>query len=83
MKENTAIEWTDATWNPTTGCTKLSAGCDNCYAHVVAQTKTRDIYLKRSSASRFAKPQRAAPTPSVGYRCRGEKRPAEVGRPVQ
>ena len=28
----TAIEWTDVTWNPVTGCTKISAGCDNCYA---------------------------------------------------
>lgn len=26
------IEWTDATWNPTTGCDKISPGCDNCYA---------------------------------------------------
>ena len=32
MAENSAIEWTDATWNPVTGCTKISAGCDNCYA---------------------------------------------------
>lgn len=32
MAANSAIEWTDATWNPVTGCTKLSAGCDNCYA---------------------------------------------------
>jgi protein gp37 len=32
MSDNTAIEWTDATWNPVTGCTKISAGCDNCYA---------------------------------------------------
>jgi protein gp37 len=29
---NSAIEWTDTTWNPMTGCTKISAGCDNCYA---------------------------------------------------
>lgn len=29
---STAIEWTDATWNPVTGCTKISAGCDHCYA---------------------------------------------------
>jgi protein gp37 len=27
-----SIEWTNATWNPVTGCTKISAGCDNCYA---------------------------------------------------
>jgi protein gp37 len=32
MAEHSAIEWTDATWNPVTGCTKISAGCDNCYA---------------------------------------------------
>ena len=32
MANATAIEWTDATWNPVTGCTKISAGCDNCYA---------------------------------------------------
>jgi len=32
MAANSAIEWTDATWNPVTGCTKLSSGCDNCYA---------------------------------------------------
>jgi protein gp37 len=32
MAEATSIEWTDAAWNPVTGCTKISAGCDNCYA---------------------------------------------------
>ena len=32
MSENSAIEWTDTTWNPVTGCTKISAGCDICYA---------------------------------------------------
>jgi protein gp37 len=32
MAVSTAIEWTDATWNPVTGCTQISAGCDNCYA---------------------------------------------------
>lgn len=32
MADNSAIEWTDATWNPVTGCTKISAGCDHCYA---------------------------------------------------
>jgi RNA polymerase sigma factor for flagellar operon FliA len=32
MASNSSIEWTDATWNPTTGCTRASAGCDHCYA---------------------------------------------------
>jgi protein gp37 len=32
MADKTTIEWTDATWNPVTGCTKISCGCDNCYA---------------------------------------------------
>lgn len=43
----TGIEWTNETWNPMTGCTKLSAGCDHCYAHTVAQTKTREAYLRQ------------------------------------
>jgi protein gp37 len=32
MADNSAIEWTDATWNPVTGCTQVSPGCDHCYA---------------------------------------------------
>lgn len=32
MGDKSAIEWTDATWNPTTGCDQVSPGCDNCYA---------------------------------------------------
>jgi protein gp37 len=32
VADGSAIEWTDATWNPVTGCTKISRGCDNCYA---------------------------------------------------
>ena len=32
MGDNSAIEWTEATWNPTTGCSKVSPGCKNCYA---------------------------------------------------
>ena len=32
MAETTAIEWTDTTWNPVSGCTKVSRGCDRCYA---------------------------------------------------
>lgn len=34
---HTKIEWTESTWNPVTGCTKISAGCQNCYAEVMAR----------------------------------------------
>lgn len=37
MADNSAIEWTDATWNPVTGCTKVSPGCDHCYAETFAE----------------------------------------------
>ena len=47
MGERTAIEWTDATWNPVTGCTRVSAGCDNCYAHQLAHVRLRDVYTRK------------------------------------
>ena len=37
MSETSDIEWTDATWNPVRGCTKISAGCKNCYAEAFAE----------------------------------------------
>lgn len=36
MAKETKIERAEATWNPVTGCTKVSAGCDNCYAETLA-----------------------------------------------
>src|SRR5580692_1734321 len=35
--DNSPIEWTDATWNPVTGCTKISPGCKHCYAERLAK----------------------------------------------
>ncbi len=35
--KTTKIEWTEATWNPSVGCTKISSGCKNCYAEVMAR----------------------------------------------
>ncbi len=37
MSANSSIEWTDATWNPVTGCTEVSPGCDHCYAKTFAE----------------------------------------------
>ena len=37
MSDNSQIEWTDATWNPLRGCTKITPGCANCYAETFAE----------------------------------------------
>ncbi|MEU6340663.1 phage Gp37/Gp68 family protein [Streptomyces sp. NPDC046977] len=37
MSDRSTIEWTEATWNPTTGCDRISPGCDNCYALTLAK----------------------------------------------
>jgi protein gp37 len=37
MSEHSDIEWTDATWNPIRGCTKITPGCDHCYAETFAE----------------------------------------------
>lgn len=37
MSDHTKIQWTDATWNPVTGCTQVSPGCDHCYALTLAE----------------------------------------------
>jgi len=47
MGDKSAIEWTDATWNPVTGCTPISAGCDHCYA------ETLSIRLQRMGVSKY------------------------------
>lgn len=43
MADGTKIEWTDATWNPITGCSIKSPGCINCYAQTLAGTRLRNI----------------------------------------
>src|SRR3954470_14945970 len=37
MAEKSTIEWTESTWNPVRGCTKVSPGCANCYAKTFAE----------------------------------------------
>lgn len=48
MAGTSSIEWTEATWNPVTGCRKVSAGCKNCYAERMAHR------LKRMGSTRYA-----------------------------
>jgi protein gp37 len=47
MADRSPIEWTQATWNPTTGCNQVSVGCDNCYALTLAKR------LKAMGASKY------------------------------
>lgn len=46
--KTTKIEWTDKTWNPITGCTKMSAGCINCYAETMSR-RLKAMGLKKYS----------------------------------
>ena len=47
MSDRSSIEWTEATWNPVTGCDRISAGCDNCYALALSKR------LKAMGASKY------------------------------
>jgi protein gp37 len=47
MADRSRIEWTDATWNPTTGCTRVSAGCEHCYAERLAHRLLSHEYRKQ------------------------------------
>lgn len=64
MAETTGIAWTDATFNPWIGCTRVSPGCDHCYAAVSRPARAMNIewgsgkVRHRTSASNWAKPLR-------------------------
>lgn len=50
MSDNAKIEWTDATWNPITGCTLVSEGCRHCYAARLAATRLKNEPSRRGLA---------------------------------
>ncbi|MBM9499720.1 phage Gp37/Gp68 family protein [Leptospira sp. 201903071] len=51
--KNSKIEWTDHTWNPVTGCTKVSAGCKNCYAETLSKRKFGEWAIRDFSKVEF------------------------------
>jgi len=54
MPDRSAIEWTDATWNPVTGCTKVSPGCAHCYAEAITlRFKRGGRYLPNETTIRL------------------------------
>lgn len=72
MSDRSRIEWTEATWNPVTGCDRVSAGCDNCYALTLAKR------LKAMGAEKYqhdGDPRTSGP----GFAVRTH--PASLGQP--
>ena len=57
MAKQSSIEWTEITWNPVVGCTKVSSGCANCYAERMAK---RLAAISRSLVARGKNPGRTA-----------------------
>ena len=57
MSDKTPIEWTDATWNPITGCSLVSPGCTNCYAMRLAGSRLKNHWSRKG----LTKPTEAGP----------------------
>jgi protein gp37 len=53
---DTAIEWTDKTWNPVVGCTKVSAGCKNCYAKALHDQRHKAHGEGKKMPAQYARP---------------------------
>ena len=64
MSDNSAIEWTDASWNPVTGCSKVSEGCRNCYAEALSLRFGRS---KKPWAAQFASENVVLHPDRLGY----------------
>jgi hypothetical protein len=65
----TKIEWTEVTWNPTTGCDRISPGCDHCYALTLAKR------LKAMGQAKYqhdGDPRTSGPGVSVSYERLGD-----------
>ena len=52
MSDKTRIEWTDATWNPVTGCTRVSPGCENCYIDWAPPFRMEDRHFRDGDGNR-------------------------------
>lgn len=72
MGDRSGIEWTEATWNPVTGCTKVSEGCKNCYAERQAHR------LQAMGSQRYADGFKVTMHPDVLTKPLGWRRPRKI-----
>lgn len=56
MSAKTTVEWTDATWNPWHGCTKISPGCSHCYMYTAKRRYGQDPAVVVRSKTMFDAP---------------------------
>jgi protein gp37 len=79
LADNTKIEWTDATWNPITGCAVVSPGCTNCYAMKLAGTRLKH----HESRKGLTKDTKAGPvwTGELRFNCQWLDEPFRWKRP--
>lgn len=56
MSATTGIEWTDATWNPVVGCTKVTQGCKHCYAKTIHDMRHKAHLAGKKVAPQYAQP---------------------------
>ena len=53
---DTSIEWTDKTWNPVTGCSKVSPGCKNCWAKKIHDRRHKAFLSGKAMPSQYSRP---------------------------
>ncbi|MFF8768241.1 DUF5131 family protein [Nocardiopsis dassonvillei] len=78
MTRKTSIEWTEVTWNPTTGCDRIASGCDNCYALALSKR------LKAMGAEKYQKdgdPRTSGPGFGVAVHPKALEAPFKWKRP--
>jgi protein gp37 len=56
MGSKTGISWTDSTWNPVTGCSKISAGCKNCYAKQLHDKRYKAYHAGKAMPEQYSTP---------------------------